>query len=410
MGLLATAFRPEARALNESEWLLRALSGGASTYTGRQVGPADALRFPAVYACVHILADSIASLPLITYRRLEGGGKERADGHRLYPLLHDAPNPEMTAMEWRQTMTAHRALWGNAYSEIEFDNAGRVVGLWPLRPDRMQVQRDRGTKRLVYRYTLDNEQVELRSEQVFHWRGLAPDGIYGYSPIGLAREAVGLGLATEEYAARFFGNDATPGGVLEVKGKLSEAAQRNLKASWEASHRGLDKAQRIAVLEEGVTWKSIGMPARDAQFLEQRKYQVNEIARIFRVPLHMVADLDRATFANIEHQGLEFVVHTLRSYLVSFEQRANNQLLSSDHRGTYFVEHLVDGLLRGDTRARYGAYAVGWNRWLVTNEIRAAENLNPLPGGDDIQPLANIVGKGATPPPGGGGQTDKGDG
>lgn len=380
MGVLATlARRTETRALTESEWLLKALGGGMATYTGRTVNTVDALHYNPVYACVKIIAEDVASLPLITYRRVDGG-RERAMDHRLYPILHDRPNPEMSSVEFRETLQGHLLLWGNAYAEIERDGAGRVVNLWPLRPDRMSVER---MGDLVYTYVLPGgDRVRIPTVNVLHLRGLSSDGYVGYSPIALAREAVGLGLATEEYAARFFGNDARPGGVLQHPGKLSTDAATRLKASWEAAHRGLTNSQRVAVLEEGIEWKQVGMPARDAQFLETRMYQLRDVARIYRVPLHKLGDLERATFSNIEHQSREYVDSTLRPWLVRWEQRLNMALFSAQDAGRYYVEHLVDALLRGDLKSRYEAYAVGrTNGWLSADDIRELENMNPLPDG-----------------------------
>jgi len=252
-----------------SEWLLDLL-GGRKSAAGIQITPNTALYSSAVYACVRVLAETVASLPLNVYRFLQGGGKEKAKEHPLYPILHRSPNSEMTSFELRETLQGHLALRGNAYCEVEWNNAGRVKGLWPLRPDRMIVRRVAGE--LIYIYTLPSgQQVSLAAENVLHLRGLGSNGVIGYSPIQMAREAIGLALAAEEYGARFYGNNANPGGVLEHPGKLTDAAVKRLRKSWEEKHQGLEKAHRIAILEEGLKWQQVGISAKDAQFLEIRK-------------------------------------------------------------------------------------------------------------------------------------------
>jgi len=360
------------------------LGAGAPSVTGKSVTQDGSLRVTAVFACVKILAETVSSLPLPVYKRLPGGGKERWPQHPLYTLLHDLPNPEMTAMDLRENMMAHLALWGNAYAEIQYDGAGRRTALWPLRPDRVSPARmDDGS--LVFEVRVPNkvDPVVLPSWRVWWVRGFGTDGLVGLSPIAYAREAVGLAMATEEYGARFFGNDSRPGGALRHPGKLSPEAAQRMKRGWEEAHSGLSNSHRVAVLEEGVEWQSIGIPPDDAQFLETRKYQVTEIARLFRVPPHMLADLDRATFSNIEHQSIEFVVYTLRPWLVRIEQSIKRDLMSGAERNEYFAEHLVDGLLRGDIASRYQAYSIGrQNGWLSADDIRNLENMNPLPGGD----------------------------
>jgi len=348
--------------------------------TGASVTETTALSVVTVYACVRILSETLASLPLHLYKRLERG-KHRAIEHPLYQILHDIPNPEMNSFTFRETLMAHLVTWGNAYAEIEWDNYTKVKALWPLRPDRMQVWRE--NDQIIYKYYLPNAagMVTLPSYRVWHIPGLGFDGLVGYPPITLAREAIGLSLATEEFGARFFGNGAAPGGVLEHPAKLSKEAQENLRKSWNEMHSGLSNQHRLAILEEGMKWSKVGIPPDDAQFLETRKFQRNEIASFFHIPPHMIGDLDRATFSNIEEQALEFVVYTMRPWLVRWEQSINQKLLNPDERADYFAEFLVDGLLRGNIQARYQAYATGrqWG-WLSANDIRELENQNPLPG------------------------------
>ena len=388
MGILSRAFEKRFHPSQPADWFLKLAS--MSTAAGVDVTVESSLQSVAVFACVRILAETVASLPLVLYRRL-ARGKERATDHSLYSLLHDLPNPEMTSVELRETLMGHLALWGNAYAEIEYDNAGRVRGLWPLRADKVTPKRQGG--RLVYVVEMPIGPDEtLPSDRVMHIRGLGYDGMVGYSPIGLARQAVGLALATEEFGARFFGNGARPGMVLEHPGKLSDEAYDRLKESWEMRHQGLSQAHRIAILEEGMKAEAIGIPPEDAQFLQTRKFQVTEIARLFRVPPHMLADLERATFSNIEHQSLEFVIHTIRPWLVRWEQAIHRDLLSENERQTYFAEHLVAGLLRGDVASRYQAYATArQNGWMSANDIRELENMNPVDGGDVYLVPLNMV-------------------
>lgn len=379
---------------------------GVPTATGIPVNESTAMRSTAVFACVRILAETIASLPLSVYRRLPEGGKERAQDHYLYPVLHDQANPEMTSFELREALMGHLALWGNAYAEIQRDNGGRVVALWPLRPDRMRVARE--SDKIVYRYRLPKgEEVLLSADRVLHTRGLSPDGLVGYSPIRLCCEAIGLALATEEFGARFFGNDARPGVVLKHPQKLGDVAYNRLKESWNEQHQGLTNAHRVAILEEGIDIKEVGIPPEDAQFLQTREFQLEEVARIFRVPLHLVGDLKHATFSNIEHQSIEFVVHTIRPWLVRWEQAINVRLLGETERRIYFAEFLVDGLLRGDTKARNEALAIQRQNGIINaDEWREIENMNPQPDGQGkifLVPLnmvpADQVGKEVPPEP-----------
>lgn len=355
---------------------LSALLDGPTTATGRSVSASTAMKASAVFACVRVRAETVASLPWVVYRRLSGGGKERDPSHPLYELLHDQPNPEQTAIEFRENLIGHLDLWGNAYAEIDWDARGRVRALYPLRPDRVTEEERDG--QVYYVVTLpDGERKGLPAWRVWHTRGFM-----SLSIIGQAREAIGLALAGEEYGARFFGNDSRPGGVLKSPKVLTKEAAKNLKESWEAAHSGLENRHRVAVLEEGVEWQQIGIAPEDAQYLELRQFQVVDIARFFRVPPHKIASLERATFSNIEHQSIEFVVDCIRPICVRLEQSARRCLLTTEERPTWIAEHVIDGLLRGDTASRYQAYAIGrqWG-WLSADDIRELENQNPLPDG-----------------------------
>lgn len=356
---------------------------GLPSTAGVRVNEESALRVTAVYACVRVIAETVASLPLPLYRRLERG-KEKVTEHPLYPVLHDMPNPEMTSFTFREVLMTQLLLWGNAYAQIVRDKRGQVLELWPLLPAGMELVRDEKTKQLVYRYAEGMKTIEYKAEQIFHIPGLSFDGVKGLSPIAVAREAIGLALATEEFGSRFFGNGARPGGILEHPGVVKDPEK--LRKSWEEVYKGLQNSHKIAVLEEGMKYHEIGIPPEDAQFLETRKFQLNEICRIFRVPPHLVGDLERATFSNIEHQSIDFVVHTIRPWLVRWEQSIVKALLLPEERKLYFPRFNVDGLLRGDFKTRMEGYAIGrQNGWYSANDIRELEDMNPIPeeaGGD----------------------------
>ena len=395
MGLLRQALRPRAVEQRALDGKGNRVWGWGETPAGVEVTPATAMAYSAVFACVRVIAEDVGVLPLILYRRTEGRGKTRAEDHPLYRLLRWAPNPEMTALEFREVLTGHVAVWGNGYAEKQFNKGGQVMGLWPLRPDRMQVRRVAG--RLVYFYGLPNGQTAvLEQERVMHLRGFGGDGVTGYSPVGLMRNAVGLGLAAEEFGSRFFGNGARPQLVLIHPETLTPEAQENLRRSWTRQHEGLSNSHRVAVLEEGIKLEQVGIPPEDAQFLQTRRFQALEIARIYRVPPHKIQDLERATFSNIEHQSIEYVASTLAPWLVRWEQAIMRDLLGEGERERLFAEHLVEGMLRGDTLSRYQAYSIGrQNGWLSANDVRERENMNPIAGGDEYLSPLNMVPVGA---------------
>jgi HK97 family phage portal protein len=346
----------------------------------------------AVYSCVRILSETLAGLPLHVYKYNDSGGKEKYLKHPLYKLLHDEPNPEMTSFAFRETLMSHLLLWGNAYAQIIRNAKGEVISLYPLMPNKMTVDRD-ANGRLFYLYQRSSEdvpslgkdnQVYLAPADVLHIPGLGFDGLVGYSPIAMAKNAVGLAIATEEYGAKFFANGAAPGGVLEHPGTIKDP--QKVKESWNAAYQGSANSHRVAVLEEGMKYQPIGISPEQAQFLETRKFQINEIARIFRVPPHMLADLEKSSFSNIEQQSLEFVKYTLDPWVVRWEQSMCRALLSDSEKPTVFIKFNVDGLLRGDYESRMSGYATArQNGWMSANDIRELENLDRIPaelGGD----------------------------
>ena len=356
------------------------------TTSGKPVNERTAMQTTAVYACVRILAEAVASLQLHVFEYQDDGGKKLVHDHPLYYLLHDEPNPEMTSFVFRETLMSHLLIWGNAYAQIIRDGAGRVLGLYPLLPDKMEVQRDdRGNIYYVYSRNSDENpmfkeygNIKLKAEDVLHIPGLGFDGLIGYSPIAMAKNAVGMTLACEEYGASFFANGANPGGVLEHPGVLKDPSK--VRESWNSVYRGVNNAHKIAVLEEGMKYQQIGIPPEEAQFLETRKFQINEIARLYRIPPHMVGDLDKSSFSNIEQQSLEFVKYTLDPWVIRWEQSLQRSLLLPGEKGKYFIKLNVDGLLRGDYQSRMNGYAVGrQNGWFSANDIREMENMNPIP-------------------------------
>lgn len=358
------------------------LFGG--TTSGKAVNERTAMQTSAVYACVRILAESVAGLPLHVYERTANGSKSTKPSHPLYRLLHDEPNREMTSFVFRETLMSHLLLWGNAYAQIIRDGRGFPIALYPLLPDRMAVDRNESGE-LVYTYQSDKGQVKLRRENILHIPGLGFDGLIGYSPIAMAKNAVGLALATEDYGAAFFANGANPGGVLEHPGVIKPEQADRLRESWQSQFGGAN-AHRVAVLEEGLKFHQISIPPEQAQFLETRKFQINEIARIFRVPPHMVGDLEKSSFSNIEQQSLEFVKYTLDPWVVRWEQSLQQALILPSEKATIFIKFNLDGLLRGDYQSRMQGYSTGiQNGFMSVNDVRGLEDMNLLTaeeGGD----------------------------
>lgn len=359
------------------------LFGG--TTSGKYVNEFTAMQTTAVYSCVRILSEALASLPIHLYRYKENG-KERVYNHPLYRLLHDEPNSEMTSFVLRETLMSHLLIWGNAYAQIIRDGAGRVVALYPLLPNKIEVGRDKnGEIFYIYSRTSDENpnfkdygNVVLRKQNVLHIPGLGFDGLVGYSPIAMAKNAVGMTLACEEYGASFFANGANPGGVLEHPGVLKDP--KKVRDSWNEVYRGSNNAHKVAVLEEGLKYQQIGIPPEEAQFLETRKFQINEIARLYRIPPHMVGDLEKSSFSNIEQQSLEFVKYTLGPWVIRWEQALQRSLLLPKEKSEYFIKLNVDGLLRGDYQSRMNGYSIGrQNGWLSSNDIREMEDMNPIP-------------------------------
>lgn len=361
-----------------------------SSSSGKRVNERSAMQMTAVYSCVRILSEAVASLPLHIYEQEDGQSKKATD-HPLFFLLHDEPNPEMTSFVFRETLMTHLLLWGNAYAQIIRNGKGEVVALYPLMPDRMKVDRDENGQ-LYYEYQVSTADpkvnpagtVRLAPEDVLHVPGLGFDGLVGYSPIAMAKNSIGMAIACEEYGAKFFAHGAAPSGVLEHPGVLKDPSK--LRDSWQATFGGSANSGKVAVLEEGVKYTPISIDPQQAQFLETRKFQINEIARIFRVPPHMVGDLEKSSFSNIEQQSLEFVKYTLDPWVSRWEQAMTKILLTEEEKKKYTIKFNVDGLLRGDYQSRMNGYAIArQNGWMSANDIRRLEEMDPIPeeaGGD----------------------------
>ena len=369
---------------------------GGTSQAGVAVNAQTAMQSAAVYSCVQVLAQSIGMLPLCVYAIDDAGIRRRARHHRLWALLQEQPNSFQTAVEFFEMMSAHLCLRGNAYALINRNAKGQILELIPLHPDQVSVQMQ-ADYRLRYGCTLEGGQrMALATGDVFHVRGLTLNGWLGISPIAYAREAIGLAMATERFGAMLFRNGAKMGGVLEHPGKISKEAADRLRSSFDEAHSG-ENAHRTAILEEGLKWSKVSMTADDSQFLETRKYQRSEIAAIFRVPPHMIGDLERATFSNIEQQSLEFVNFTLMPWLHRIEKAIRRDLLTPAERTRMMARFNVANLLRGDAAARAAYYQSGIQQgWMTRNEARHAESdlgvmLNPLEGLDEPLLPLNMI-------------------
>ena len=390
MNIFSRLFRSRDKPQNRTSGSGYRFFMGGST-SGKTVTERSAMQMTAVHSCVRVLSEAIAGLPLHLYMFEEDGSREKATDHPLYFLLHNEPNPEMTSFVFRETLMTHLLLWGNAYAQIIRNGRGEVIALYPLMANRMTVDRDENGQ-LYYQYlksdsdapTMKGSIVTLSPYDILHIPGLGFDGLVGYSPIAMAKNAIGMSIACEEYGAKFFANGAAPGGVLEHPGVIKDPER--VRESWNSTFGGSGNANKIAVLEEGMKYTPISISPEQAQFLETRKFQIDEIARIFRIPPHMVGDLDKSSFSNIEQQSLEFVTYTLDPWVCRWEQAMDRALLMREEKNKYFVKFNVDGLLRGDYQSRMNGYAVArQNGWMSANDIRSLENQDRIPaeeGGD----------------------------
>lgn len=365
---------------NAMPWLENVLLGGP-TKAGTSVNELTAMALTSVYACVKIIAWTLASLPLPVYQNLSPRGKQRASGNPIYKLIHDEPNPEQTSFEWRALMSTFQNLWGAGVSEIEYNAAGKPVALWPIPPWCVEPLRIIETQQLLYRITLYGRQKILRPENTLVFPALSTSRDYWLSPIAQHRETIGAALAVKEFGARTFGQGTNPAGILSGLKFPKEVSEDSLHSKFTDKYAGLGNAHRLMLLEDGVKFDRIGLPPQDAQYLETRKFDIAEIARIYNVPLHLLQEVSSSTSwgSGLEELNIGFVTFTLRPYLVQWEQEINRRLLNDSTE--YFAEFLIEGLLRGKQLERFQAYAIArqWG-WACPNDIREIENQNPLPG------------------------------
>ena len=356
--------------------------------SGEQVDEKSAMQIATVYACVRLLAESVAQLPLHLYKVTDDDGQEKAKDHPLYRILYREPNPEMTSFSFWEAVMTHLLLWGNAYAQVVRDGKNSVLGLYPLLPENVEIDRtDKGELYYIYHAYTDevpgetNKDIIFRRDEILHIPGLGFNGLVGFSPIAMMKNALGTTIAVEKYGSSFFKNNGQPLGVLEHPGVLKDP--QKIRDNWMDTYGGPNNAHKIALLEEGMTYKPISLPPEDSQFLSTREFGVEEICRIFRVPPHMVQDLKRATFSNIEHQAIDYVVHTLDPWLVRIEKAIVKDLLVEEEKDDYFPKFNVDGLLRGDYKSRMDGYSVGISTGIISpNEARQKENMPPLPEDD----------------------------
>lgn len=371
--------RRDANPFDDSWW--DTVEVAAKSGAGVTVSPTNAMQVAAVNAAVRVIAETISSLPLILYRKDKNNNKTRATDHPLYKVIHDLPNFWMTHFEWCEWMSRNLLLRGNAYSQIVI-KGNKIQSLNPLHPDCVTPKWKDKESRLVYEYRTNNKTIEFQQWEVLHWKGPSDDGVHGKGPIQEAREVLGNAIALDTYQNFFYQNGVRLSGILEHPGELTDETSDRIAKSFRNAYAGAANSGKVAVIEEGMKFSPISMTLRDAEFIESRKFSVGEIARIFRVPPHMIGDLSGATYSNIESEFISFVVHTIRPWTVRIEQAMMKALLGEEESDLY-IEFLLDGLLRGDIKSRYEAYQIGLqNGFLKLNDVREKENMNSLDWGD----------------------------
>lgn len=386
MGIVNEVLRKDLPySMNDFERDLRSFVGGSATNAGVKVDELSALRHMTVFSCVRVRSESFASLPLSVYRRRKSGhGRDEAYDHPLYELIHAAPNPDMTSLSWRETMNGHLDLSGNCYSVVTFNKRGQVKEIYPWDWRQVHPRRNRETWEIEYVIYDRGKGEPLPASRVFHVPGLGFDGIMGYSVIRMAREGIGLGLAISEFSERFFGQGMNVGIVLQTDNSFKNPKEDTafLREQFEERYSGLANSHRPIVLYNGLKIDRIPMPLEDVQFLEQYKLNQTQICGLYRVPPHLIGNLDRATFSNIEHQGIEYVVFSMLPLISRFEQTINWKLFTPKEREQgYYVKFNVDALLRGDTKARAEALSIKRQNGIINaNEWRELDDENPIPG------------------------------
>lgn len=393
MAFFATTKELRSSLAMPEKWLVNWVGGGVESHSGVLVTEDTAMNYSALYCGTNILAGSLMQLPLHLMQKMKGDDRRKATEHPVYPFVHSRVNKKMTSPRFRQTGQGHLVIWGNLYARIDWGGNGYPRGLYLLRPDRMRVQVKDGKVIYEYRPKTGVPQV-IHEDNLLHIPGFGYDGIMGYSLITLARESIGLGLAEQEYGARFYGSGTHPSVIFKHPKTLKKETKEDLRKDLAKKHSGLGKSHKALLLEEGITVENISINPRDAQFLESRKFSLLEMARWLNLPPHMLKDMDRAKFSNIEHNSIEFMVHTMGPWLKLWETELSRVLLREDERQAgYYIEFNIDGFLRGDQKARYEAYAIGrqWG-WLTPNMILKKENEAPMgPEGDIALIPANMI-------------------
>lgn len=377
---------------NPANWVIRTFGAGTNTASGISVDEKSGLQAIDVMTCVRIISETIAQLPLITYKEKPQGGRERSKTHPLYSVLQQQANEEMTAFTFKETMQAHLLTWGNAYAWIDRNDVGDCDGLYPLLPDRTQCYRKTDGS-LWYRTTIKNEAKVFPASEVFHIPGLGFDGLTGYSVISLIREQIGLAMAQEEYAGRFYGNGATPPLALTHPQKLQQPDIDRLEADWKDAHGGVRNAWRMALLDQGMELKTIGIPQQDAQFIESRKFSSAKIAGFYRVPANMLGATEAAGPYGVgkEQDQINFRIFTIMPWAVRWEHAIDMKLLLRPRDRGYYVKFLMDGLERGDFKSRMEGYAIAWGKWMTTDEIRGYEEQNPYEAPADEKQVGKML-------------------
>lgn len=349
-----------------------------------------AMKYTAVFACVRVLSETLAAMPIMLYRKKPDGDREQVNDLAIYDILHNQPNSEMSPFNFKEMCMIALNTGGNSVCERLVNRYGELVGLYPYPWSMVQIERDAVTGRLIYKIRDGTKQKILTRDQVFHIPGLSFDGVVGVSPIQYAASAIKLGLSYEQFGVNFYRNGTNASGAFTHPGTLSDPAFERLKTDLTKNYSGLANTGKPLILEEGMDFKPFTINPADAQLIENKKFQTEDIARIYRVPLHLIQNLDRATFSNIEQQSLEFVMYTMLPWFKRWEENINMQLLNRLQRTAgYYLEFKVDSLLRGDAKSRAEAYAAGRNAgYLSVNDIRRLENMNAIENGDVyLQPL-----------------------
>jgi len=359
--------------------------GGNPSASGESVTEDTALKLSVVFSCVKILSETMGTIPLKVFKKTDTG-KEPFFNHPLYKILYLQPNPEITSYHWKAMKMSNILLHGNHYCEIQRNRGGRIIALWPLPPNRVKMFRAED-KKIYYRVSINGaEDIDMPANKILHLKGLTLNGLEGLSVLSAAREAIGLGLAGQNSASVFFKNGSQLTGVLEHPGGkglgLSNPAAKRIRKSWEETHTGIPQQHRIALLEEGMKFRAISISPQDSQLLESRKFSVVDVSRFFRVPLHKINNLEKATNNNIEHQSLEFVMDSISPYTVNFEQEYQIKIFLPSEFGSIYPKYILKGLLRGDIKTRYEGYNKAKNSgWMSADEIRELEDMNNLPDG-----------------------------